>query len=122
MNFANWILQSVELLVIDEAQDLTEGNFKIFEIMMALKPTLKLFMVGDPRQNIFEFNGGSYKYLADFMTAHAEESENKYLSISYRCPSSVLNFVNSFFMKSVNLITNCSYSSLNPCNLLFLSS
>ena len=96
MNFANWILQSVELLVIDEAQDLTEGNFKIFEIMMALKPTLKLFMVGDPRQNIFEFNGGSYKYLADFITAHAEESENKYLSISYRCPSSVLNFVNSF--------------------------
>ena len=41
LNFANWILQSVELLVIDEAQDLTEGNFKIFEIIMALKPTLK---------------------------------------------------------------------------------
>ena len=99
VDFATWILQSAELLVIDEAQDLNEYNFKIFEIMMELKPTLKLFLVGDPRQNIFEFNGGSYKHLADFLAMHEKDSEVKNLSTSYRCPSSVLNFVNSFNFK-----------------------
>ena len=94
--FANWILESADILVIDEAQDLSEYNFKVFEQMLCLKPTLKLFMVGDPRQNIFEFNGGSYKYLDDFMQVHKEDSTVKDLSISYRCPGPILDYVNKF--------------------------
>ena len=94
-NFADWILQSADILVIDEAQDLSQNNFRIFEQMLSLKPELKLFMVGDPRQNIFEFNGGSYKHLYEFLNAHQEESVTKNLSISYRCPGAILDYVNS---------------------------
>ena len=106
--FANWILDSLDLLVIDEAQDLTEGNFKIFELLLELKPTLKLFMVGDPRQNIFEFNGGSYKHLSEFLSIHKEDIDIKNLSISYRCPTKVLDFVNTFRFNDCENIALCS--------------
>lgn len=96
IEFSQWILQAVDMLIIDEAQDLSEWNFKIFDLMLALKPELSLFMVGDPRQNIFEFNGGSYKYLSEFLNIHSEETDIKSLSQSYRCPNIVLDYVNNF--------------------------
>ena len=103
-DFADWILASSDLLVIDEAQDLNESNFTIFSRMLDLKPSLKLFMVGDPRQNIFEFNGGSYEHLDRFLALYQNDVSHRDLSISYRCPESVLSFVNKFtFMDCENV-------------------
>lgn len=95
-DFADWILASSDLLVIDEAQDLNESNFTIFSRLLDLKPSLKLFMVGDPRQNIFEFNGGSFEHLDKFLAHYQNDSACRNLSISYRCPEAVLDFVNGF--------------------------
>lgn len=95
-DFVDWILASSDLLVIDEAQDLNECNFTIFSRMLDLKPSLKLFMVGDPRQNIFEFNGGSYEHLDRFLAQYQNDVSRRDLSISYRCPEAVLSFVNKF--------------------------
>lgn len=94
--FADWVLSSVDLLVIDEAQDLNQNNFEIFNKMLELKPSLKLFMVGDPRQNIFEFNGGSFEYLNIFIQQHLAETKCRDLGVSYRCPSAILEYVNTF--------------------------
>ena len=103
-DFADWILASSDLLVIDEAQDLNESNFTIFSRMLDLKPSLKLFMVGDPRQNIFEFNGGSYEHLDRFLAQYQNDVSRRDLSISYRCPEAVLSFVNKFtFMDCENV-------------------
>ena len=103
-DFADWILASSDLLVIDEAQDLNESNFTIFSRMLDLKPSLKLFMVGDPRQNIFEFNGGSYEHLDRFLAQYQNDVSRRDLSISYRCPGAVLSFVNKFtFMDCENV-------------------
>lgn len=103
-DFADWILASSDLLVIDEAQDLNESNFTIFSRMLDLKPSLKLFMVGDPRQNIFEFNGGSYEHLDRFLVQYQNDVSRRDLSISYRCPEAVLSFVNKFtFMDCENV-------------------
>lgn len=102
--FADWILASSDMLVIDEAQDLNESNFTIFSRMLELKPSLKLFMVGDPRQNIFEFNGGSYEYLDKFLAQYQNDVTRRDLSVSYRCPEAVLGFVNDFkFMDCENV-------------------
>ena len=103
-DFVDWILASSDLLVIDEAQDLNECNFTIFSRMLDLKPSLKLFMVGDPRQNIFEFNGGSYEHLDRFLAQYQNDVSRRDLSISYRCPEAVLSFVNKFtFMDCENV-------------------
>ena len=102
--FSDWLLASVDLLVIDEAQDLNDYNFMIFNKMLELKPGLKLFMVGDPRQNIFEFNGGSYEHLDKFLTHYQNDVARRNLALSYRCPEPVLDFVNGFsFLECENV-------------------
>ena len=102
--FSDWLLASVDLLVIDEAQDLNDYNFMIFNKMLELKPGLKLFMVGDPRQNIFEFNGGSYEHLDKFLTHYQNDVARRNLALSYRCPERVLDFVNGFsFLECENV-------------------
>ena len=106
--FAQWLMESVDLVTIDEAQDLSEDNFRILDRMLELKPSLKLFLVGDPRQNIFEFNGGSCRHLDGFLERHHDESTRKYLSVSYRCPEPVLRFVNAI---EFNDCTNIALSS-----------
>ena len=102
--FSDWLLASVDLLVIDEAQDLNDYNFMIFNKMLELNPGLKLFMVGDPRQNIFEFNGGSYEHLDKFLTHYQNDVARRNLALSYRCPEPVLDFVNGFsFLECENV-------------------
>ena len=93
--FRQWLARQVTVVAIDEAQDLTELYYAIIDRMIAIIPGLKVFLVGDPRQNIFEFNGGSYKNLDDFLSRHASH-ETKHLTITYRCPQSIADYVNTF--------------------------
>lgn len=94
-NFRSWFKDQVSVLVIDEAQDLTELNYRIFDLILNLNPEMKVFLVGDSRQNIFGFNGGSYEYLDAFLQRHSNYTK-KNLTGSYRCPQSVCDYVNTF--------------------------
>lgn len=93
--FRQWIKDQISVLVIDEAQDLTELNYKIFDLLLQNNPSLKMFLVGDSRQNIFSFNGGSYKHLDDFLNRH-NNYVRKNLTGTHRCPQPVCNYVNTF--------------------------
>ena len=93
--FRTWLKGQVSVIAIDEAQDLTELYYAIIDRMIAIIPGLKVFLVGDPRQNIFEFNGGSYLNLEEFLSRHASHV-TKNLTITYRCPPAVTGYVNTF--------------------------
>ena len=93
--FKEWFKGQVTVLVIDEAQDLTELNYKIFDLLLKVNPDMKIFLVGDPRQNIFGFNGGSYEHLHAFLLNHSDYT-GKNLTGTYRCPQPVCNYVNTF--------------------------
>lgn len=93
--FRKWLRKQVTVVAIDEAQDLTELYYSIIDRMIAIIPGLKVFLVGDPRQNIFEFNGGSYRNLNEFLSRHASH-ETKHLTITYRCPQTIADYVNTF--------------------------
>ena len=93
--FRDWFRDQVTVLVIDEAQDLTELNYRIFDLLLQLIPDLKVFLVGDSRQNIFGFNGGSYEHLDAFLKRHSNYTK-KSLTGTYRCPQPVCDYVNSF--------------------------
>ena len=93
--FRIWISAQITTLVIDEAQDLNEMNYTIFSRLMEVIPNMKLFLVGDPKQNIFGFNGGSYENLNNFLSGVGEYSE-KTLTNTYRCPQVVADYVNTF--------------------------
>ena len=93
--FRSWLSRQVTVVAIDEAQDLTELYYSIIDRMIAIIPGLKVFLVGDPRQNIFEFNGGSYRNLEEFLSRHANHA-TKHLTITYRCPQTIADYVNTF--------------------------
>lgn len=93
--FGQWMANQVSVIAIDEAQDLSLLNYTILDRLLAVNPELRIFIVGDPRQNIFEFNGGSYKNLEEFLSLYPMHAE-KDLSITYRCGQAIANFVNGF--------------------------
>ena len=94
-DFRIWIRDKLTTLVIDEAQDLTKLNYDIFAQLKKIIPELKLFLVGDPRQNIFNFNGGSYEHLNAFLKAYPTHTK-KPLTKTYRCPENITNYLNTF--------------------------
>ena len=108
-SFREWIATQVTVMAIDEAQDLSELNYIILDKMLEAIPDLKIFLVGDPRQNIFEFNGGSYRHLEDFLSRHPEH-ETKTLTVTYRCGKPITDFVNTFHFM------DCENYAMRPIN------
>ena len=100
-DFREWISDKLTTLVIDEAQDLTKLNYDIFSQLKKIIPELKLFLVGDPRQNIFNFNGGSYEHLDAFLKAYPTHTK-KPLTKTYRCPENITNYLNTFRFHDCN--------------------
>ena len=94
-HFREWIKGQITAMAIDEAQDLSEENYIILEKLLDICPKLRVFLVGDPRQNIFEFNGGSYKHLEEFLKRQ-EKYTTKHLTLTYRCAQSIADYVNHF--------------------------
>lgn len=90
--FQNWLSGRMDCLLIDESQDLTATIYKIVRIFIEVNPQLNLFFVGDPRQNIFSFNGGSYRNLTTFLKD--KNASEHTLTITYRCPQAIINLVN----------------------------
>ena len=93
-SFRQWIGSQMSVIAVDEAQDLSALNYDILDLLIDTVPGLKVFLVGDPRQNIFEFNGGSYKNLEAFLSRHPHQL--KTLTITYRCGQAIANYVNNF--------------------------
>ena len=92
--FQGWMQNQVNFMAIDEVQDLSAANYRILDRLLGLIPDLKLFLVGDPRQNIFEFNGGSYKNLDAFLSGHQYQTRN--LTMTYRFGQEIADYVNTF--------------------------
>ena len=107
--FRYWMAGEVTVMAFDEAQDLSELNYRILDRMLDINPRLKVFLVGDPRQNIFEFNGGSYKNLDEFLSHHTGYAK-KTLTITYRCGQPITDFVNKFSF------SDCENYQLLPVN------
>lgn len=95
-DFVKWTANNMNYLLVDEAQDLTKVNYQILDALLERIPDLKIFLVGDPRQNIFGFLGGSYKYLDAFLTKYEDSVSKQFLKESYRCPQSILDYTNAF--------------------------
>ena len=93
--FRKFIASEVSVMAFDEAQDLSAQHYAILEKLLEIIPSMKVFLVGDPRQNIFEFNGGSYKNLDGFLSRHADHAV-KSLTITYRCGQAIADYVNGF--------------------------
>ena len=82
-------LKECKVIFVDEAQDISEVQYKTIQLI-ASKINCNVIMVGDPNQNIYQFQGGSDKYL----TEHSDT--NIQLIYNYRSTKSIVNFLNHF--------------------------
>ncbi len=113
-NFKRYIVEDIQEIIIDEAQDLDEIQYEIFKELQNYSHAPHLFLVGDQRQNIFDFAGGNIKHLLN--SFDNSKIKNYSLSKSYRCPNRVLNFVNSFTFNDCEntFLMNEEFEGSNP--------
>ena len=82
------------VLVIDEAQDMDETEFRLIRALMKQNEEMRVIAVGDDDQNIFEFRGSDSKYMraliGEFGAVQYEMAEN------FRSRRNVVALANAF--------------------------
>ena len=82
------------VLVIDEAQDMDNHEYRLVEALMERNEDMRIIAVGDDDQNIYQFRGSNSKYLKSFITEH--DAKQYSLIDNYRSCQSVVAFANQF--------------------------
>ena len=82
------------VLVVDEAQDMDSSNYALIETLIEQNENMRVIMVGDDDQNIFQFRNSSSKYMAEFIAQH--EATKYELLDNYRSTANVVHFANQF--------------------------
>ena len=85
------------VLVIDEAQDMGEEEFRLVKALMDYNEDMRVIAVGDDDQNIYEFRGSDSGYMEQFLKMPGsrliEMTEN------YRSARHLVDFANAFVKK-----------------------
>ena len=85
--WVNFYKNRYEYFMLDEAQDMSELQYLVLKPIFENCP--RVVIVGDPDQSIYGFRGSNPKVMEWF---DKEFQPSKYpLSVSYRCPSNILN-------------------------------
>lgn len=94
--YQNMDLPPIDILFVDEAQDLNEIQHALI-LRLAAKGT-RVIIVGDSRQAIYGWRGAvnnSMHILADAL-AETRPVKNLALSLSYRCPKTIVEMAKKF--------------------------
>ncbi|TNK86741.1 hypothetical protein C4M87_03390, partial [Mycoplasmopsis pullorum] len=108
-----------DLIVIDEAQDLTPIYYHfLLKIMNDNRnKNYQILILGDERQCIYQFLGADSRFLTHADKLFINQHEWKFLSLSksYRLSSQIASFLNDIFFKTQLIKSGRlnSYSSIN---------
>ena len=80
------------VLVIDEAQDMTEDEFNLITALIDKNETLKVIAVGDDDQNIYSFRKSDSKYMQYLISKYQARFYELYEN--FRSKSNLVTFVN----------------------------
>jgi ATP-dependent helicase/nuclease subunit A len=127
---AHRIHDSIHHLLIDEAQDTNPEQWTLIDLLCSsfFDPDRKfqktLFVVGDPKQSIYGFQGSNaddfikYHHYFNQKSIIANQPFNEIdLTISYRSTAQILNFVDDVFNDTLNT-THQSYRTQNNPNII----
>ncbi len=87
------------VLLIDEAQDMSKEEYALVELIIKYNDGIRVIMVGDDDQNIYEFRGSSSEYLNRFMKD--KETKPLELLLNYRSDKNIVDFSN-WFLERLN--------------------
>jgi len=85
----NGILEACKFIVVDESQDISESQYNLIRLIAKIL-AIPIIMVGDPNQNIYQFQHGSDKYLRSHPGNEIVFVEN------YRSSVEIVDFINEF--------------------------
>jgi ATP-dependent DNA helicase RecQ len=87
-------IQNKSVIVIDEYQDVSQEEYDFIMAIIRVAGDIRVIVVGDDDQNIYEFRGSSIQYMRDF-ESH-QNAVTYYLTINYRSKNNLLEFSNLF--------------------------
>ncbi len=100
------------VLVIDEAQDMTQKEFEFISEIINYNPGIRVIAVGDDDQNIYEFRDASSKYLKEF----SNEGEFYELSVNFRSLNNLVMYSNAFIKRLKDRLKKKEISSYKEDN------
>jgi len=87
-------------LLIDEAQDMSQEEYKLVQTIIECNPGIRVIMVGDDDQNIYDFRGSSSRFLQKLTRDYTAQTFE--LINNYRSNKKLVEFSNSFVSKRTN--------------------
>jgi len=84
--YEHGVTPEVDLLLIDEFQDFTPAEYRLYKSWRDAGSIDEIVLAGDPEQSIYSFRGGSPLYFEE-----TDIDEDVTLKESYRCPVPVAN-------------------------------
>lgn len=82
------------VLVIDEAQDMGNDDFRLIEALMRHNDEMRVIAVGDDDQNIYSFRGSNSKHLTSLVSDYNATLYE--LIDNYRSDRAIINYANQF--------------------------
>ena len=91
----NKIAKSV--IVIDEAQDMDANEYKLLQLLINRNEDMRVIIVGDDDQNIYEFRDSSSEYMSYFIKDYVAKRYE--MLTNYRSTKRVVDLANAFAAK-----------------------
>lgn len=83
-------------VMVDEAQDINPVQNQIISLLTKNHDT-KLFVVGDPKQSIYQFRGADVDEFLETQSVIEKEGEYVHLAKNFRSKSGIIKFTNGLF-------------------------
>lgn len=102
-------LNQCKFIIVDEAQDINANQYNLINLICN-RLNIPCILVGDPNQNIYQFQGGSDKYLME----HDGDEYN--LMNNYRSSNQIIEFINHVrpYSKSNKMIAGSAFDGPKP--------
>ena len=85
------------VLVIDEAQDMGEDDFRLVQALMRQNEEMRVIAVGDDDQNIYAFRGSDSRYMQSLVEHHGAKLYE--MTDNYRSSKAVVECANRFVQR-----------------------
>jgi len=99
------------VLVIDEAQDMDEQEFKLVTALMSINDNMRVIAVGDDDQNIYEFRGSDSKFFRSLITDYGAKCYE--LLDNYRSAKHIVALSNAFVGEIHDRMKSTEIQSVN---------
>jgi DNA helicase-4 len=91
-------------ILVDEFQDISGGRAKLLKALLASKPNMRLFAVGDDWQSIYRFNGADIALFTEFNKSFSPSTAVP-LDKTFRFNNKIHNVSSQFVMANPGQIT-----------------